>query len=331
MKYIGIDIGGTKCAVTSGDAIGRVLEKIFFATAGVEETLYRIFEAVESLGECDAIGISCGGPLDGERGIILSPPNLPGWDKICITQMLKEKFSVPAFLRNDADACALAEWKFGAGKGADNMIFLTFGTGLGAGLILNRELYTGTCNMAGEIGHMRMAEEGPVGYGKAGSLEGFCSGGGIAQMGRTAAKESFQKGKIPSFCKNPQELENITAKKIAECAYAGYEDAAEVYRRCGRMLGRGLSVMIDLLNPDKIVIGGIYARSGSLMEEEMYQVLKQECLPQSLEKCEILPAGLGESLGDIAALTVAVDGMHRPARGNAFSGGFVVSSVNMEI
>ena len=122
MKYIGIDIGGTKCAVTSGDAGGRVLEKIFFATTGVEETLHNIFEAVGSLGECDAIGISCGGPLDGERGIILSPPNLPGWDKIRITDMLKERFKVPAFLQNDADACALAEWKFGAGKGADNIV-----------------------------------------------------------------------------------------------------------------------------------------------------------------------------------------------------------------
>ena len=122
MKYIGIDIGGTKCAVTSGDAGGRVLEKIFFATTGVEETLHNIFEAVGSLGECDAIGISCGGPLDGERGIILSPPNLPGWDKIRITDMLKERFKVPAFLQNDADACALAEWKFGAGKGADIIV-----------------------------------------------------------------------------------------------------------------------------------------------------------------------------------------------------------------
>ena len=332
MKYIGIDIGGTKCAVTSGDAGGRVLEKIFFATTGVEETLHNIFEAVGSLGECDAIGISCGGPLDGERGIILSPPNLPGWDKIRITDMLKERFKVPAFLQNDADACALAEWKKEAEKGADNMIFLTFGTGLGAGLILNRELYTGTCNMAGEIGHVRMAETGPVGYGKAGSLEGFCSGGGIAQMGQAAARESFQRGQSASFCKTPEEFGKITAKRIAECAYAGYEDAAEIYRRCGRVLGRGLAVMIDLLNPDKIVIGGIYARSGSLMEEEMVRVLKQECLPQSLEKCQILPAGLGESLGDIAALSVAVDGIHRLARGNnpLFSE-FVVSGINMEI
>lgn len=331
MKYIGIDIGGTKCAVTSGDAGGRVLKKIFFATTGLEETLHNILAAVESLGECDAIGISCGGPLDGERGMILSPPNLPGWDRIPIIEILKKKFGIPVFLQNDADACALAEWKFGAGKGADNMIFLTFGTGLGAGLILNRELYTGTCNMAGEIGHMRMADEGPVGYGKAGSLEGFCSGGGIAQMGRTAARESFQKGQTSSFCKDPQEIDKITAKSIAECAYAGHKDAAEVYRRCGRMLGRGLSIMIDLLNPDKIVIGGIYARSGSLMDEEMYRVLRQECLPQSLKRCKILPAGLGESLGDIAALSVAVDGMHRAGRENTLLGEFVVSGVNMEI
>ena len=151
-------------------------------------------------------------------------------------------------------------------------------------------------------------------------------------MGQAAARESFQRGQSASFCKTPEEFGKITAKRIAECAYAGYEDAAEIYRRCGRVLGRGLAVMIDLLNPDKIVIGGIYARSGSLMEEEMVRVLKQECLPQSLEKCQILPAGLGESLGDIAALSVAVDGIHRLARGNnpLFSE-FVVSGINMEI
>ena len=309
MRYIGIDIGGTKCAITLGNEQGVVLKKKYFETTTVSETIDNIFSAVKEVGPCDAIGISCGGPLDSKSGVILSPPNLPGWDDIHIVEMLTKEFCVPVFLKNDADACALAEWKFGAGKGTKNMIFCTFGTGLGAGLILNENLYMGTCDMAGEIGHMRLSEYGPVGYGKSGSFEGFCSGGGIAQIGRFLAREFFQQGKIPSFCKNTDELGAITAKRIAECAKAGAEDAKEVYRICGKMLGKGLAVLIDLLNPEKIVLGSVFVRSSELLVDEMYKVLMQECLPHALKVCEIVPAALGESLGDIAALSVAIDGL----------------------
>lgn len=316
MQYIGIDIGGTKCAVTLGNEQGEILQKIYFETTTVAETIDHIFQAVRELfqsvgGNLVAMGISCGGPLDSEAGVILSPPNLPGWDEIPITNMLKDEFHVPVFLQNDADACALAEWKFGAGKGTKNMIFCTFGTGLGAGLILNGMLYTGCCDMAGEVGHMRLSEYGPVGYGKAGSFEGFCSGGGIAQIGISVAKELLQQGKQASFCATRSELEQITAKKVAECAKAGAEDAKEVYRICGRMLGKGLAVLIDVLNPERIVLGSIFARSGELLTEEMYRVLRRECLGRALEHCEIVPAGLGESLGDIAALSVAINGLNQ--------------------
>ena len=311
MKVIGIDIGGTKCAVTVGNEKGEILEKKRFDTTTVKETLDRIFESVREYGNCDAIGISCGGPLNAEKGIILSPPNLPGWDDIHIVEMLKEEFGVPAYLQNDADACALAEWRYGAGKGARNMIFLTFGTGMGAGLILNRALYSGTSSSAGEVGHMRLAQNGPVGYGKEGSFEGFCSGGGIAQLGMIAARSILQRGEKPSFCDSMEELPQITAKRIAECAHAGHRDAIEVYRRCAQMLGQGLAILIDVLNPEKIVLGSIFARSSDLLIDEMCQVLRQECLPQALEVCEILPAELGESLGDVAAISVALDGLKR--------------------
>ena len=133
-----------------------------------------------TLGDISAIGISCGGPLNSKKGVILSPPNLPGWDNIEIVNIIKDRLDVPAKLQNDANACALAEWKYGAGRGSNNMIFLTFGTGFGAGLILDGRLYNGVNCMSGEIGHVRLTEYGPVGYGKAGSCEGYCSGGGIA-------------------------------------------------------------------------------------------------------------------------------------------------------
>ena len=191
---LGVDIGGTKCAVVLGDTEG-IIKKIRFATTTYEETMENIRNAIREMDGYDAIGISCGGPLDSKKGLILSPPNLVGWDNVPITKMLSEEFGVPAYLCNDADACALAEWKFGAGKGTENMIFLTFGTGMGAGLILNGKLYSGTNGMAGEVGHMRMNAYGPVGYGKTGSFEGFCSGSGIAQIGKTLALEQLQMGK----------------------------------------------------------------------------------------------------------------------------------------
>ena len=229
--FTGIDIGGTKCAVIVGDENG-IVEKIRFATTTVSETLENIMAAVEKLGANDAIGISCGGPLDSKRGVIMSPPNLPGWDNIEIVKMLKDKFNVPVGLANDANACAMAEWKFGAGRGCDNMVFMTFGTGLGAGLILDGKLYSGTNDMAGEVGHVRLADFGPVGYGKAGSFEGFCSGAGIAELGRTYAKEQLAMGKCTSYCKSYAELDTVNAKTVADAADAGDEIAIKVYETC---------------------------------------------------------------------------------------------------
>lgn len=190
MSYIGIDIGGTKCAVTRGSGT-NIDEKIRFDTTGRDETLARIFDAADRLMTRDvtAVGVSCGGPLDSRRGVIMSPPNLPDWDDVHITERLQNRFGVGAYLCNDADACALAEWRYGAGTGTDSMIFLTFGTGIGAGLILGGRLYSGACGMAGEIGHVSLYEDGHIGYNKRGSVEGYCSGGGIAQYGKGSARE----------------------------------------------------------------------------------------------------------------------------------------------
>ena len=303
----GIDIGGTKCAVVLSDGF-EILDKVKFETADRDSTLEKIFDAVRNLGKTDSIGVSCGGPLDSKKGIIMSPPNLPGWDNVRITEMLEKEFGVPAFLRNDADACALAEWRYGAGRGSQNMIFLTCGTGMGAGIILNGKLYSGTCGMAGEIGHVRMRSHGPVGYGKEGSFEGFCSGGGIAQIGRTVATEKLQTGGVTGYCGGYDELQKITAKSIAAAAGQGDPDALEVYRVFARMLGEGISVLIDILNPEVIVIGSIFARCENLIRPHMEEVIKREALTHSYEMCRILPAQLGEAVGDFAALSVALEG-----------------------
>ncbi len=301
---LGIDIGGTKCAVVLGDENG-IVKKIKFPTTTYGETISRIFDAIREIGEGDAIGITCGGPLDVERGLILSPPNLPGWDEVPICEMLKKEFQIPVRLCNDADACALAEWRYGAGKGTRHMVFLTFGTGMGAGLILNGQLYSGASGMAGEIGHVRMSPFGPVGYGKSGSFEGFCSGGGIAQLGQSRAREILQMGGSLPYCKSIGELPLITAKLLAEYANAGEPTALDVYRICGEKLGEGLSILVDLLNPEVIVIGSIFERAEALLRPHLERVLTRETLVFSRERCRILPAALGDSIGDYAALSVA--------------------------
>ena len=321
---IGIDIGGTKCAVSLGRGQlpeqgldGFLLDRIAFPTEvekGAAHALSNIKAAVWELlrrrgavpKEAAAVGISCGGPLDYSRGVILNPPNLCGWEEVPIVRMMENEFEIPAFLQNDANACALAEWRFGAARGRRNVIFLTCGTGMGAGLILDGRLYHGAADMAGEIGHIRMTEIGPVGYGKAGAFEGYCSGSGIAQLARIKVREAMQAGRRTALCPNGEMPEELTAQTVAEAAKRGDAVAREIYAISGRYLGAGLAVLIDLLNPEIIVLGSIYERSKELLWPSMQEMIQREALPVSAACCRIVPAQLGDRLGDYAALSVAL-------------------------
>ncbi|MBP3591787.1 MAG: ROK family protein [Clostridia bacterium] len=309
---MGIDIGGTKCAVVVGDENGRVLKKERFATTTCKETLENIFAAAEKLfsPEVSAIGISCGGPLDEKEGVILSPPNLPGWDNIPIVSMLKERFGVPCAICNDANAGALAEWQFGAGKGCENLVFMTFGTGLGAGLILNGALYSGSCGMAGEVGHMRLSDFGPSGYGKCGSFEGFCSGSGLYELGRGKAREYLQRGEKPTFIKD-KDPSAFTVAEMAAAARTGDSCAKEVFDICAEKLGQGLSILCDLLNPEKILIGSVFERCRDLLEEGALRVMRREVHPFTMAHVTLDVPALTESIGDMAALAVAMYTLER--------------------
>ena len=318
MYYIGYDIGGTKCAVSLGrvenDNI-EILGKRMFPTSGAPyEVLGKMADEMEILlsdnsltfAQIERAGISCGGPLDSVRGVILSPPNLPGWDEIEATKFLFDRTGVETRLQNDANACAVAEWKFGAGRGCNNMAFLTFGTGLGAGLILDGRLYSGASDMAGEVGHIRLAADGPIGYGKHGSAEGFCSGGGIARTGIAAVKKALENGETPRlYTAAGENFDNITARLIAELANEGDQFCKDIYAACGKRLGMLLSFMMDMINPEVIVLGGVFMRSSHLIRPAMEEVIAEEALPHASKVCRVLPAGLGENIGDYAALAVA--------------------------
>ena len=317
MNLIGIDVGGTKCAVSLGCADGQGSVKVLHrcqkrltAKRGPDAVLQELLEDVKTciaMSETppEAIGISCGGPLDSKRGLVLSPPNLLGWDNVPVTEYFEKATGLPTFLCNDANAGALAEWRMGAGKGTQNMVFMTFGTGLGAGLILHGQLYEGTSDSAGELGHIRLASFGPVGYGKMGSFEGFCSGGGIAQLAKTYVMQQLQMGKQPALCPTAEHLEELTAEKVCIAARNGDELAKTIITTCGYMLGVGLSVVMDMLNPERIVIGSVFTRARDLLWPEAEKVILEEALEYTRSVCQVVPCGLTESVGDIAALTVA--------------------------
>ncbi len=324
MYIAGIDIGGTKCAAVLGKCVDNniiqvdIMDKVTFRTQsfdGPYAVLDQLILALENLlaknflitNDLECIGISCGGPLDSTRGIILSPPNLVGWDNIPIVDIFEKHFKVKAVLQNDANAGALAEWYWGSGFGYTNFIFCTFGTGFGAGLILNGQLYKGRNDMAGEIGHVRLSEFGPVGYGKMGSVEGFCSGGGIAQLAQSMIREELQMGKSVSFCKDLEELDSITAQSVAKAAEKGDILAKKIYAKSGEMLGRTLAILIDILNPEAIAIGSIFAKTRDLIWPHAKRIISMESLDMAARKCEILPASLGDAIGDYEALAVAAE------------------------
>ena len=296
---IGLDIGGTKCAISTGECEGgaiKILSREEFATAGLswrqvlEEFARRIDQLSthnSQLSTLNAIGISCGGPLDSRRGVILSPPNLLGWDDVPVVKFFEERFHVPTALQNDANACALAEYLYGSGRGVKNLVFMTFGTGLGAGIIIDGKLYSGANDNAGEIGHIRLAPTGPVGYNKEGSAEGFCSGAGIARLAK------IRKGL------------DLTAKEIFARVRAGDADCTEVFRESAEKLATILAFTIDILNPEVIALGGVFMRNADLFMPIVEPILEREALPFAKSVCRIVPAALGENIGDYAALAVA--------------------------
>ncbi len=298
---IGLDIGGTKTAVVRGTTKGEILSRIEFPTlAGDPFQGYfkKLFDTIsEVLHASDrrpgAISVSIGGPLDVLEGIILSPPNLPGWVKIPFKKILRDKFALPVYIEHDGNAGALAEYYFGAGRGAKSVVFLTLGTGLGAGLILDGRLYRGASYVAGEIGHIRIADDGPDSYGKRGSMEGYCSGNGLEKLSTMMFPERWP---VP-----------IPARELADLARKGDAQALAVLDTSGRYLGRAFAILADLINPDKIILGALGVRLGSLILEPAMEVFRKEALREAVDACEIVPAELGEKIGDIAALCAALD------------------------
>lgn len=314
---VGIDIGGTKTAVVLSQEPPAVLAREEFATRPAKGPQFAISHIQKSIHDLLAargveassllrMGVSCGGPLDRVQGIIQSPPNLPTWDNVPLKAKLEEEFDVECLIENDANAGAVAEHRFGAGKGCQNMVFLTMGTGLGAGIITDGRLYRGANDLAGEIGHVRLTRRGPMGHNKAGSAEGWASGSGMAQLAAQSVAEAQRKGAKTLLTEHARTGKPLTARDVAAAARKGDAVALDILRTTGERLGEVLAILVDVLNPDRIVIGGVAMRLGDLLLEPARQVMRREALELPARTCQVVPAALGESIGDAAALAVAM-------------------------
>ena len=301
--YLGIDIGGTKTAVSLVSEAGGVMDKRQF-TSGVDpehdtdEIIHLGKLLCESVDEVSAIGISVGAMFNPFTGCFGKATHKPEWSDFPIVDRISRSFSLPVAADNDANACALAEWKYGAGKGSRHMAFLTFGTGLGAGLILDGKLYHGASALAGEIGAIRVAEDGPPVRGKPGCLEGFASGAGIAQLAQLRRVTWKGETSIP---------QNATAREVADSAREGDQLAKGVLVESADALGRGLAILLDLLNLEVVVIGSIFVRCEDLLRPAMEEALRRDAMPFSLRDSRIVPAALGEEIGDYAAMALAAE------------------------
>ncbi|HJU53224.1 MAG TPA: ROK family protein [Pyrinomonadaceae bacterium] len=302
----GIDIGGTKIAVALADTAGQLLSITRFPTrletgphSILNEAVREIERMSRELGARPAVvGIGCGGPLDRRRGLILSPPNLPGWDEFPVVEVVESALGVSAVLDNDANASALGEHRHGAGRGFSNLVYITISTGIGGGIILGGELFYGLGDGAGEVGHIPVLLDGgpQCGCGARGCLESLCSGTSIARRTRELLHAGGQSSLL-SY--RPEE---ITAKMVAEAASVGDPLAQNVWDETIRYLAHGLSSVIVTLAPEAIILGGGVASAGEQLLAPLRRLLSERVRILPVEEVQILQASLGGDSGIHGAL-----------------------------
>ena len=304
-----IDIGGTKLGWALGTPSGEVLVSGQRATdpAGAPEpALARVLEDLQEAARergvsPAAYGVAVPGPFLQPEGRFLEVPNLPGWQGFGLVEHLRSVLEAPLVARNDANAGALAEWRWGAGQGAQSVLFLTMSTGMGAGLVLDGRVLEGPLGFAGEIGHMRLSPDGPVGFGKRGSVEGYLSGPGMVQVARQEILACVQGGVATSLASG-----DLCPERLCEAARSGDPAAKAATGRVAEKLGELCALLTDLLNPDVIVVGTIGSAYPDLFLEPAMEVVRREALPLSAKHVRLVPSGLTDR-GNQSALALAAE------------------------
>ena len=314
LPVLAIDLGGTKMITAIISNKGQVMAKercLTLADEGPEAVIKRIFSTVDHLlglrnldsSQLDSISIAAPGPLDFDKGLVTSPPNLPGWHDIPLRDIVKEKYKVNTFLINDANAAALGEHHLVAGRGINNLIFLTVGTGIGGGIIINGRLYSGASGSAGEIGHITIDVNGPrCNCGNIGCLEALASGTAVAKevikrirQGERSSLTEIVGGKI----------ENITTEEVSIAAQDGDSLASEVILKAATYLGVGIANLVNIFNPEMIIIGGGMAKMGDLLLNPARQVVRERAFQLPAQAVQIVPARLGDDAGVLGAAVFA--------------------------
>lgn len=310
-KYrIGVDIGGTNVKIALVDKKGEISYPKTVPTRaemGYEYTISNITQCIKDLlaeakvstNDIEGIGFGFPGQIDCDNGIVRILPNIPGWIDVPIADIMQKEFNVPVKVDNDVRCAALAELNYGAGKGCHNLICITVGTGIGSGLIINNKLVRGASNAAGEIGHIKLSlGEGPIcGCGDTSCFEAYASGPAIVAM----AKEYIAGGKSTKYREIAGSSEAITPAVVCKAAQEGDVVAKRIFTVMGEYLGIGLSGVVNLLNPEKIVVGGGVADAGELLFDPLRKTLKERAMPIQGAAVEVVPAQLGNTAGIIGA------------------------------
>jgi len=299
---LALDIGGTKLAAGVVDEAGFV-HSFLVVPSGADEGPASVLERLFELGrravdeshigwaEIATVGIGCGGPLDAERGVLLAPPHLPGWHDVPVTQLAAEIYERPAILENDASAAALAEYRYGAGAGTRNMVYLTLSTGVGGGVVVGGSLYRGASGNGGELGHVTIDWHGRAckGCGRRGCLEAYVSGTSIAERAREAG------------------LDLSTAEDVSAAARAGEPGAQRVWDETVEALACGLTSIVNLFEPELVVLGGGVSLSGDQLIEPVRAAVRASTMQPAGEAADIVQSALGERVGVVGAAAIVYD------------------------
>lgn len=311
MKYIiGVDLGGTKISCALSDLTGKLIETQVVATNASEgevAVLNRIINVIDKVmlntntarEDIKAIGIGAPGPLDARRGIIVEPANLPFINFDLVTP-IREKFNIPVYLDNDANAAAIGEFMFGAGKGTENMVYITVSTGVGGGAILNGKIYRGRTTNALEIGHTTVEpfSSARCNCGNLGCLEALSSGTAIAKRAKDAV--------LSNIDTTLKMYETITSYEVFKEAENGDKVAISIRDNALKYLGVGITNIINTFDPDKVVIGGGVSKAGEVIFDKIKEVVNERGLKTMTEGCEIVPAQLGTDAGVIGAVALGI-------------------------
>ena len=308
-----VDMGATHVNIALADFSAKIIEETSFpfdikqgpqvCLAEVRRILQELLDRYGiSISEIMAVGVGVPGPVIKDAGMVMSPPIMPGWDRYPIRKTLEEAWGCPVSLNNDAELGALGEWAYGAGRGEKNLAFIKVGSGIGAGLIINQQIYGGTTGSAGEIGHITIEENGPLcTCGNHGCMEAFAGGNAIAIQ----ARKMVQSGKRTLLSNIP--LENITAREVAESARRGDLPSQEIIMRAGTFIGIAIAGVVNLFNPSAVIIGGGVAQAGDLLTTSIRQAVRDRSLHASEQSVHITTAMLGQRSSLIGATVQAIN------------------------